>query len=286
MKILYHANCNDGSGAALAVWMHLGNKTSTGEEVEYIPVQYGSKPPEIEEEDFVYILDFSYDRETMKKIISGASYVVWIDHHKGALEKLSGLDKEYDNIEIHFDLEMSGAALTWRYFHPLRKQEINRIPDLFRYIQDRDLWQFEMEDTNAVAKGLKLYPDWRDWKPFLDDITPLLEKGRAIQDFIDVQSEIITSTEPRLWGVTCDTVPIYNLPGFMLSDTLHKALQRYPECDYAVGYFDLPDRRVYSLRSRKGSDVDVCEIVIRFGGGGHKHAAGFSEFLKDNGIEE
>jgi len=71
-------------------------------------------------------------------------------------------------------------------------------------------------------------------------------------------------------------IPIYNLPGFMISDTLHMALEKYPSARYAVGYFDLPGKRIYSLRSRQGSEVDVSEIAKRHGGGGHKHAAGFS----------
>jgi len=31
---------------------------------------------------------------------------------------------------------------------------------------------------------------------------------------------------------------------------------------------------VFSLRSQEGG-IDVSEIAIKFGGGGHKHAAGF-----------
>ena len=48
MKILYHANCNDGSGAALAAYMALGEATDTGDPIEYIPVQYGSEPPAVD----------------------------------------------------------------------------------------------------------------------------------------------------------------------------------------------------------------------------------------------
>lgn len=83
-------------------------------------------------------------------------------------------------------------------------------------------------------------------------------------------------TNPVEWEVTGDVVPVYNLPGFMISDTLHMALETWDESPFAVAYFDLPGKRVYSLRSRSGSDVDVSEIAVRHGGGGHKHAAGFS----------
>ena len=39
--VLYHANCPDGFGAALAAWKHFGN------EAEYVPVQYGKEPPDV-----------------------------------------------------------------------------------------------------------------------------------------------------------------------------------------------------------------------------------------------
>jgi nanoRNase/pAp phosphatase (c-di-AMP/oligoRNAs hydrolase) len=41
-----------------------------------------------------------------------------------------------------------------------------------------------------------------------------------------------------------------------------------------VTYYDTEDNRKYSLRSVEGG-VDVSEVAALFGGGGHKHAAGF-----------
>jgi nanoRNase/pAp phosphatase (c-di-AMP/oligoRNAs hydrolase) len=43
---------------------------------------------------------------------------------------------------------------------------------------------------------------------------------------------------------------------------------------FAGTYYDTALHRVFSLRSRE-SGIDVSEIAVRFGGGGHKHAAGF-----------
>lgn len=42
---------------------------------------------------------------------------------------------------------------------------------------------------------------------------------------------------------------------------------------FAVCYWDTEKKRTFSLRSTdKGVDV----VAVKFGGGGHKHAAGFS----------
>ena len=41
MKVLYHAGCDDGFGAAYAIWLKYGNQA------DYIPVQYGQPFPEV-----------------------------------------------------------------------------------------------------------------------------------------------------------------------------------------------------------------------------------------------
>ena len=40
-------------------------------------------------------------------------------------------------------------------------------------------------------------------------------------------------------------------------------------------YYDGPEYRVFSLRSRAPDGEDVSEIAKQYGGGGHRHASGF-----------
>lgn len=269
MKCLYHANCSDGKAAALAVWMKYGD---TGH--EYIPVQYGQEPPEGLDNTDVVIVDFSYKKQQIRDLARIANSILILDHHKTAKSELADVDDGFGcQMDIIFDMTKSGAVLAWEYFHS------EPVPDLFNIVQDRDLWTFNIHATKYVSKALQIYPDFRNWEVYVKNprrLFDLQEKGIAIVRYMDMQIESIIATKPRLWSVTGNTVPLYNLPGFMLSDTLHMALIEYPECDYAVGYFDLLDKRVYSLRSRSGSDVDVSDIARHHGGGGHKHAAGFT----------
>ena len=277
MKVIYHANCHDGSGAALAAWMHCGDTLSTGEAVEYMAAQYGDDPPAVDGEE-VFILDFSYPRDVLIKMGVDATRVTVIDHHKTAQADLSepfprDIEAGICDIRCIFDMDKSGAVLAWEYFHDAP------LPQLFRHIQDRDLWRWELEGTAEIHAGLSLQEDWKQWKRFVDnpdELKTLYTGGAAIKRFLYIQADKITDTPPRQWDIEGDTVPLYNLPGFMLSDTLHLALQKYPDMPYAVGYFDLPDKRVYSLRSRDEASVDVSQIAKKHGGGGHKNAAGFA----------
>jgi len=280
MKVLYHANCTDGAGAALAVWMKHGDDGH-----EYIPVQYGHEPPEGLEGSDVVMVDFSYKKEQIRDLASIAKSILIIDHHKTAQAELEDVDDgEGCPIETLFDMECSGAVLSWFYFNPDRP-----LPELFLRIQDRDLWQHRWKESNAITTGLQTHSDWRTWiKLFETDndshqLLVLQSEGRTVMKYLAVQTSKIIKTPPTRWPLTMDTVPVYNLPGFMLSDTLHAALMEYPDAPYAVGYFDLSDKRVYSLRSRSGTDIDVSEIAKNFGGGGHKHAAGFTKPLSDLG---
>jgi len=138
--VLYHAGCTDGFTAAWAAWEVLGDKA------EYIHVQYGSDPPDVEGRK-VAIVDFSYPREQLQEMASKAEALVVLDHHKTAEAQLHGLDY------ARFDMDKSGAVLSWEFFHPGKT-----VPPGVLYVQDRDLWQWEMADSKEFSAGtLRFY---------------------------------------------------------------------------------------------------------------------------------
>jgi len=271
MKFLYHANCNDGSAAALAAWLVHGDEGN-----DYFPVQYGYDPPNGLEGQDVVMLDFSYPRSVIDEMRTYAKSILIIDHHKTAEAELSKsfLPEEGKcSITCIFDMDRSGAVLAWIHFFPATV-----IPDLFKHIEDRDMWWFRMEGTNEIHKALQIYPDWQKWLEL--DSHQLRVEGTAITRFMIQKSMQIINTPPRPKWYSYIYVPVYNLPAFMISDTLHDALEKYPEAQFAVAYFDLPDKRVYSLRSRKNG-FDVSEIAKANSGGGHHSAAGFTVAINE-----
>jgi hypothetical protein len=61
--ILYHADCDDGFGAAYAAWLSLGDGA------EYRPVYYGDAiPPELLVDRKVFILDFSFSPDVIRSM--------------------------------------------------------------------------------------------------------------------------------------------------------------------------------------------------------------------------
>lgn len=126
--VIYHADCTDGYGAAFAAWLKLGD------EAEYMPMNYklDALKDVVYEDREVYVLDFSFDRETMDNLFDVAKRVVWLDHHKTAFEmwcaphlKETTFFMNQGDVEVgqkdHYillDNNKSGAMLAWEYFHP------------------------------------------------------------------------------------------------------------------------------------------------------------------------
>ena len=100
---IYHGGCDDGFGAAYAVWrLH-------GADVDYHAGVYGVAPPDITGLD-VAIVDFSYKRPVMIDLANKARSILVLDHHKTAQADLDGLSVECPNVTVEFDMNRSGAV--------------------------------------------------------------------------------------------------------------------------------------------------------------------------------
>lgn len=250
--ILYHANCSDGSAAAMAAWLKFGEKA------KYIPVQYNNPLPEIESGSNVHILDFSYPRDILIELHNRSSNLIVLDHHKTAMAALKDLPF------ATFDLEKSGARLAWEYFHPDRD-----VPELITLVEDRDLWRFKFEDTKPVAAALALEKDFKSFAPYVENCAPLIPRGKYKLEFdrVAIDSAVKKAIATHWFGYTCVIINI----GDLISDVGANFYSKY-DIDFAVMYFITKEGEfVFSLRSNR---VDVSQIALQFGGGGHAGAAG------------
>ncbi len=269
--VLYHANCLDGFGAAFAAFL----KFREGDEslCDFVAASYGEEMPDCHDRE-VYLLDFSYRRPALKELCQVARSVTIIDHHISAQKDLSGLDSEHDNLKIVFDMEKSGAVLAWEYFHS------SQMPKLFLYIQDRDIWRMEFEETNDVYAALMARPfDFLWWSDLINSEERqalILEEGKAINRY---RNRMIESYKKRsvIADISGFMVPVVNCPGVIASDLLGELAEGNP---FAAGYQDIGTRRNWSLRSTNAGE-DVSKIAEQLGGGGHRNAAGFSTTLDE-----
>lgn len=78
----------------------------------------------------------------------------------------------------------------------------------------------------------------------------------------------VTTREMLIGGYR---VPVANLPYTLTSDAGHDLANGKP---FAACYWDTPEGRCFSLRSREDG-VDVSLVAKQYGGGGHRNASGF-----------
>lgn len=293
---IYHGNCADGFTAAWAVWKALGPQ------VEFVPGVYGEAPPDVTGAD-VIMVDFSYKRHVIEAIAVSARSILILDHHKTAEADLAGIPSPLltwtDHIQeanwwepetygpyvrAIFEMDMSGAQLAWDFFH-LDKPR----PKLVDYVADRDLWRFDLPLSRAIAAWVfshdYIFEVWDDLAAEVDDRNGILRagaEGQAIErkHHKDIRELLrVTRREMVIGG---HRVPVANLPYTMASDAANAMAEAAP---FAACYFDRPDARVFSLRSRGEDGADVAEIAASYGGGGHKNAAGFQAPLGWEGDE-
>ena len=264
--ILYHAECPDGFGAAWVAHKKLGD------EAEYIGVHHNSSVPEGLVDKEVYLIDFSYPEDTTKDLIAKNKRVTAIDHHatrEGAVKLTT--DYLYSN-------DHSGSVLAWMYFYPDKP-----VPKLLKYIEDRDLWRFSLGNTSALCLFIDTFEyDFSVW----DKLAKNMEDGQYIASCIE-KGEIILKHENRLINrmveegarlVEFEGYQPYcvNAPHFSASDIGTILIAKNPPI--AIIWSEDKERVNVSLRS--DGSIDVAKIAQKFGGGGHKAAAGFNFISK------
>lgn len=265
--IFYHASCPDGFSAAWAAWKKFGTKA------QFVPINASQTKDQlggmkVEGRD-VYFLDVCASPDALKELTAGNKSVTVIDHH-GTNE-----DKGKNATSFIFDIKHSGAVLAWKYFHPKKD-----VPLLLRYVEDNDIWKFKMPNAYAVGNWLGLanfsFKEWDKRVKTLEDKESrarCVAEGRIIGQYRDsvIQDVLEHAYEVEFCGYRAMVAnegasQIHSLVGHRLIDKDHPV---------GIVWYENGRNRKYSLRSK--GDMDVAKLAAKFpGGGGHKHAAGFT----------
>jgi len=256
--VLYHAECADGFGAAWALWRQFPA-------ARFLPVKHGNPPPPDLQDQRVIIVDFSYARETLKTMAQQAKALLVLDHHITAEKALSGLPYAY------FDLKKSGAVLAWEWAHD------HPVPWLLNYIQDKDLWTWELPLSREINAAIASHPfEFQIWNHF--EQKELEQEGRAILRY---EHELVTKLAGQAVLVEFQGATVPSVQSAILTSQIGERLSA--DAPFCLIWHDRDGRRYYSMRSREDG-TDVGAIAASFGGGGHTHAAGFSVPLGLDGL--
>lgn len=277
--VIYHGGCVDGWTSAMIAHQYFDGAC------ELYPGVYGDPPPlALCKDANVLLVDFSYKRDVLVEIGKVAKSVLILDHHKTAEHDLREFIVPWpvalpwlpvSGIAAIFDMDRSGAGLTWDYLFSNDKR-----PSLVNSVEDRDLWRFNFPATKQVHAALSSYPfEVSMWKALIeldetvDGHMSIVAQGQAITRRNQQMLDDVYSAGLRKIVWSGHRVWVCNAPFFFASDLGHMMGHDMP---FAATYYDRSDgKRVWSLRSSPNG-VDVSEIAKRYGGGGHEHAAGFT----------
>lgn len=260
--VMYHARCTDGFCSA---WI----AKKVFKDAQFHAAHFGEEPPDVTDKE-VFILDFSYKRSTMLALKSKAKSLTLLDHHITAANDLKGLPF------CIFDMEKSGAGLTWHYFshwtYPHLVPFFNEpAPWLVEYVQDRDLGKNELPKSKEVSSVIFSYPfEFCLWdKLAAKSLEEVQREGEPILRYQEQASnDLVTyAREVELDGYKVLAVNT----SIMNTDVGCKLIKDRP---FGIVWFQREDGKyAYSLRSH--GKVDVSKIALNHGGGGHAGAAGF-----------
>ena len=259
--IIYHYPCADGFTGAWLCHRVFG-------ECEFVPAAYRDIPPDTTNRD-VIIVDFSYPRDLLLEIEFNSRSLHVFDHHKTAQENCEGLEFAV------FDMDKCGTRILWEWLK--ETYNITNVPISFNhfldYIEDRDLWRWQLYESRAVNAAIRSYEMTLDnWDQLVSkSLQDLVTEGRAIQRY---RRQLID--QHKRWAATMviggiEVPAVYCTVPEITSEIAGELSEGHP---FAACYRDNKKGRKFELRSREGG-IDVSEIAKQYGGGGHKHAAGF-----------
>lgn len=267
--VVYHEGCADGIGAAWCFWKQFGDT------MDYHPGVYNMAPPDVFDRD-VYMVDFSYNPNVMVEICKYANHVILLDHHQTALEGLWHLVAEHSNFNMDYaTLEKSGSMIAWDYVKQTTGHN-RKLPAIIAHIQDRDMWKFKLPNTREIMDAVFSYPKTFEaydalMKLSKNSLKGLIKEGMVIRRKFLLDLESIADQCKRMMTIGGVEVPVANANGMYASELGNFLSEGQP---FAATYYDTEKFRVFSLRSVPGG-MDVSVVAMGYGGGGHKHAAGF-----------
>lgn len=280
MKCIYHCDL-DGRCAGAIVAFFTGNR----EEENYIEANYNDVLPidDFTNGEKVFLVDFSFTENTkhyLDKLIAKDCNIIHIDHHSSTMELYKNNPKyqELDGIRTE---EHSGAALTWMYFTGAKS--IEECPFFVQYVSDFDCWHFNLHNTQEFKYGMETFdyhPLCKIWEQLISEhydcddnlsfVHSIIDNGFVVKKYIDnINKEYCEkyAYETELEGNKCIVVNKKDCGSLVFGELV----EQYPMC--MVWSFD-GEYYQYSIYS-SNENIACNKIAEKYGGGGHKGAAGF-----------
>jgi len=218
-------------------------------------------------ENNVYLLDFCFKPEVIKKFLKTTNNLVVIDHHISSKEAIKLVPEHVFNS----DGTHSGAVLAWKYFHPKKK-----VPKLLQYIEDRDIWKWKLPYSKEFTAYMRTQNQSFD---AFNRMARNLENVKKRNKYFKEGKIIINSDQKRIEHAVSGAQLVkfrghkaLAANSFHFTSQLGHALyKKHPPFSIIWSY----KKNNIKVSLRSNGKLDVSKLAEKFGGGGHKASAGF-----------
>ncbi|HVZ11023.1 MAG TPA: phosphohydrolase [Candidatus Paceibacterota bacterium] len=259
--VFYHAQCLDGFSAAWAAWKKFGSAA------DYIPLSYGLPIPiEPAGADVIFVDFLPKEEAVLNAIVRNNASVIAIDHHKTNAEKIKAVPTH------SFDLAKSGAVLAWEFFHPGEP-----VPRLLRHVQDMDIWQWKLENSEQIVSYLDLVPmTFENWSDLVDRI----ENDSARSEIIAQGALLLKYQDKLIDEIIKHNVQPVEFEGYRTSAVNSSVFSshigaRLSRAKPPIAIIWQQRSGITTVSLRSDGSVDCGALAAKYGGGGHVGAAGF-----------
>jgi hypothetical protein len=272
-------------------------------DAELIGWDFGDKPLEIPPEGQIYILDLPVDRVFGDNFSGRATTkyfchddmlnrVIWIDHHKSSIES------HPTNIPGYRIDGVAACRLAWQFFYQgaLKGSQTGiTLPEKNNYVDRRvteplavqlageyDIWDKRDPRAEVFQFGLRsrvLTPDI--WETILGNLSAnsitvdtLLADGEMLQRYQQNQdaslmyrSLMVGFEGLRFLALNTSRCNSLTFASKDIPETGHDALMGF--------YWTGKAFKVSLYHAKHRTDIDLSQIAVKHGGGGHRGACGF-----------
>jgi uncharacterized protein len=279
-KIFYHNDLDGLASCAVVRKAKLGIKVS-----DCFEINYGQPFPwnKIIPGEKIFMVDFCLQPFSDMERLNDLAYLIWIDHHKTALEAYNEwTDKDYKNRIIYGLREVgkAGCELTWEYCYG----HAIPVPRVIKLLGAYDIWNLYADEVFEFQMGMRYENFGLDnhfWDLTLnhvsynpdDWINSIIATGKMVIKWEDIR----TKEYCKAYGIETFINGYRAIAVNVGRANSQFFLSYYDPTDYDIFiYFCRLPSNKWTVGLMANNDyVDVGEIAKGYGGGGHRGASGF-----------
>jgi len=248
---------------------------------ELIPYDYGKEFPWDSfnnKHEEVYMVDVSLPINTGVGFdmleLNQRCDLVWIDHHEAVIKEANSQGFNPKGLRR---VGEAACELTWQFLH------IMPIPKTVRYLGRYDV--FDRSDPNVLIfqNGMKIRntsPSNSEFWNYLffskdsgTEIDKILKDGTIVSEYIKTENK--TYSGGFAFETEIDGYPAIAINKGMANSLLFEHVWKPTRHDIMIAFCMRKNGTKWKVSLYTDKDIDVSAVARKFGGNGHKKAAGF-----------